>query len=46
VISKVLLDLRFSRNQAVKSVDDRFIGILKNKIKKLMMSYMDLKKQD
>jgi len=33
VISTVLSDLIFSRNQPLKSVDDKYIRILKNKIK-------------
>jgi hypothetical protein len=30
--SEVLGDLPYSRNQPVKSTDDKYIGILKNKI--------------
>jgi hypothetical protein len=33
MISKVLCDLLFSRNQTLKSADDQYIRILKNKIK-------------
>jgi hypothetical protein len=32
MMSKVLRDLLFSRNQALKSADDQFIRILKNKL--------------
>jgi hypothetical protein len=35
MISNVLRDLPFSRNQHLKSADDYFIGILKNKMKNL-----------
>jgi hypothetical protein len=34
-ISKVLRDLTFSRNQSLKSADDYYIIILKNKLMKL-----------
>jgi hypothetical protein len=34
-ISKVLRDLRFSRNQPVTSADDQYIRILKNKLIKI-----------
>jgi hypothetical protein len=34
-ISNVLRDLPFSRNQPLKSVDDKYIRILKNKLMKL-----------
>jgi len=33
MVSKVLRDLPFSRNQPLKTADDRYSGILKNKIK-------------
>jgi hypothetical protein len=33
--SKVLRDLSFSRNQPLKSPDDQYITILKNKLTKL-----------
>jgi poly(A) polymerase Pap1 len=33
MISKVLSDLSFRRNQPLKSVDDQYIRILKNKTK-------------
>ena len=35
IISKLLHDLPFSRNQLLKSADDWYIGILKNKLIKL-----------
>jgi hypothetical protein len=35
VISKALRDLSFSRNQPLKSADDQYIRILKNKLIKL-----------
>jgi hypothetical protein len=35
MISKVLRDLPFSRNQTLKSADDQYIRILKNKLIKL-----------
>jgi hypothetical protein len=35
MISKVLRDLGFSRNQPLKSADDQYTGILKNKLIKL-----------
>jgi hypothetical protein len=35
MISNVLRDLLFSRNQPLKSTDDRHIGILKDKLMKL-----------
>jgi hypothetical protein len=35
MISKVLRDLPFSRNQPLKSADDQYINILKNKLIKL-----------
>jgi hypothetical protein len=35
MISKVLCDLPFSRNQPLKSADDKYIKILKNKLIKL-----------
>jgi hypothetical protein len=35
MISDVLLDLPFSRNQPLKSAEDQYLGILKNKIKSL-----------
>jgi hypothetical protein len=40
MISKVLGDLPFSQNQPLKSADDQYIRILKNKLIKLK------KKQD
>jgi hypothetical protein len=36
MISNTLRDLTFSLNQPLKSVDDRYIGILKNKTKNLV----------
>jgi hypothetical protein len=35
IISGLLRDFPFSRNQPLKSVDDQYIGILKNKLIKL-----------
>jgi hypothetical protein len=35
IISKVLRDFPFSRNQPLKSADDQYIRILKNKLTKL-----------
>jgi hypothetical protein len=35
ILSKVLRDLPFSRNQPLKSADDQYIRILKNKLIKL-----------
>jgi hypothetical protein len=32
MVSKVLLDFPFSRNQPLKSADDQYIRILKNKL--------------
>jgi hypothetical protein len=38
IISAVLRDFPFSRNNALKSADDWQIGILKNKVEKLRTS--------
>jgi hypothetical protein len=35
MISNVLHDLPFSRNQLLKSTDDQYIGILENEIKEI-----------
>jgi hypothetical protein len=35
IISNVLRDLPFSQNQPLKSADDQYIRILKNKMKNL-----------
>ena len=40
-ISEVLRDLPFSRNQPMKSADDKYIGILNNKLIKLKTSRLD-----
>jgi hypothetical protein len=41
VISKVLRDIPFSRNQPLKSADDQYIRILKNKLIKLKKKQED-----
>jgi hypothetical protein len=38
----VLSDLPFSRSQPLKSNDDQYIGILKNKVTKFRRSWMKL----
>jgi hypothetical protein len=39
MLRKVLRDLRFSHNELLKSVDDKYIRILKNKIKTYDVSH-------
>jgi hypothetical protein len=35
MLSNILCDLHFCQNQPLKSTDDKYIGILRNKIKHL-----------
>jgi len=38
LMCKILSDSSFNRNQAPKSADDWYIGVLKNKVRKLQMN--------